>query len=159
MKNELNKAAKNIIVDNIDNNSKKIENLNSNNFNALVDNCYTYFNNNYVNNLTDDINSYGISNYSNHLNEQRMQKNNNLRRRLDGEQTEEDMANESQGRIFDQGIEENFQKIIESLNNIRINFDTLDAFKDIDKKINTNKNKINEGYKIQYRRITKYNNL
>ncbi len=147
MKKELNKASKNIIVDNIDNNSKKIENLNTNNFNALVDNCYTYFNNNYVNNLTDDINSYGISNYSNHLNEQRMQKFNNLRRRLDGEQTEEDMANESQERIFDQGIEENFQKIIESLNNIKINFDTLDAFKDIDKKINTNKNKINEGYK------------
>ena len=147
MKTELNKATKNIIVEHIDDNSKSIENLNSNNFNAFVDDSYTYFNNNYVNRLSNDINSYGTDNYSNHLNEQRMAKNNNLRRRLDGEQTEEDMANESQERIFDQGIEENFQKILESLSNIKINFDTLDAFKDIDKKINNNKNKINESYK------------
>jgi hypothetical protein len=57
------------------------------------------------------------------------------------------MYNESQKRIFDQEIEKNFKKIIESLNNIKINFDTSDALKDIDKKINNNKNKINEGYK------------
>ena len=36
---------------------------------------------------------------------------------------------------------------MESLNNIKINFDTLDAFRAIDKKINTIKNKINEDYK------------
>ena len=149
MKVELNKVTKNIIFKNIDNNSQKIENLNSNDFNAVVDNCYTYFNNNYITSISDVFNSYGTSksNISKHLNEERMNKTNNLRRRLDGEQTEEEVANESQGRIFDQGIEENFQKIIESLKNIKINFDTLDAFKDIDKKINNNKNNINESYK------------
>ena len=149
MKVELNKATKNIILNNIENNSKKIENLNSNDFNALVDNSYIYFDTNYINSILDDFNSYGnnTASISKHLNEERMNKNNNLRRRLDGEQTEEDMANESQERIFDQGIEENFQKIIESLNNIKIDFDTLDAFKDIDKKITNNKDKINESYK------------
>ena len=149
MKTELNKETKNIILNNIENNSQKIENLNSNDFNEVIDNCYTYFNNNYINNISDDINSYGnnTSDISKNLNEQRMKKNNNLRRRLDGEQTEEDIANESQERIFDQGVEENFQKIIESLNNIKINLDTLDAFKDLDKKINNNIDKINDNYK------------
>ena len=68
-------------------------------------------------------------------------------RRLDGTETEADMIAESQEKIVDEGIEENFQKIINSLNVIKINFDSLDIFKELDNKINNNKQKINEKYK------------
>lgn len=145
-KTELNKATKDKILENIDKNSKNIENLNSEQFNSQINDYYSFFNTNYINNISEYVNLYG-SNFDNLLDKEMEKKNNNLRRRLEGTQTEEEMAEESKTRILDQGIEENFQKILNSLNNVKINFETSDAFNDLEKKISNNIQKINEKYK------------
>jgi hypothetical protein len=74
-------------------------------------------------------------------------KNMSLMRRLDGSQTEEDMVAESQEKIADERIEDNFQKIINFFKEIKINFDTLEIFKELDNQITNNKQKVNEKYK------------
>ena len=146
-KTELNKVTKNKIYEDIEKNSKNIENLNSEQFNFQTNDYYSFFNINYINNFSENINSYGISNFSEHLQQEMNKKKNNLRRRLEGSQTEEEMAEESIERILDKGIEENFQNILNSFKNFKINFEALDAFKDFDKKISNNIQKINEKYK------------
>ena len=143
---ELNKATKDIILSNLEKNSENVESLNTNEFNNKIDNTISYFNNNYSKNFSDNINSYGMNktDYSERLQKQMENKNMSLLRRLDGSQTEEDMLAESQEKIADEGIEENFQKIINTLNVIKINFDSLEIFKEFDNKINNNKQNINE---------------
>ena len=155
IKTELNKASKDIIIKNLENNSKNIENLNDEEFSRQINNDYIFFNNNYIKNFSENIDSYGITNYnySVKLNKQIEKKDRRLRRRLEGSETEEEMAIDSQERITDEGIEENFQKIINSLNNVKINFDSLDIFKEFDNQIINNKQKINEKYKDSKRII------
>ena len=113
---ELNKATKDIILSNLEKNSENVESLNTNEFNNKIDNTISYFNNNYNKNFSDNINSYGMNktDYSERLQKQMENKNMSLLRRLDGSQTEEDMLAESQEKIADEGIEENFQKIYKS---------------------------------------------
>lgn len=148
-KTELNKATKDIILNNLEKNSENIESLNTNEFINQIDNSFSYFDNNYNKNFNDKINFYGINktDYSARLQNQMEKKNMSLIRRLEGSETEEDMLIESQEKIADEGIEENFQKIINSLNAIKINFDSLEIFKELDNKIKNNKQKINEKYK------------
>ena len=146
-KAELNKATKDKIFENIEKNSKNIENLNSENFNSQINDSYSFFNIKYINNFSENINSYGISNYSNHLKQEMNKKENNLKRRLEGSQTEEGMAEESIEKILDQGIEENFKNILNALKNVKIDFVNLNAFKVFDKKISNNIQKFKEKYK------------
>ena len=145
-KTELNKATKDKIYQNIEKNSQNIENLNSEQFNSQINDYYSFFNANYINNISAYTNLYG-SNFDSLLDKEMEKKNNNLRRRLEGSQTEEEIAEESKERILDQGIEENFQKILNYLNNVKINFQTSSAFNDLSKKISNNIRKINEKYK------------
>lgn len=148
-KTELNKATKDIILSNLEKNSENIESLNTNEFNNQIDNTISYFDNNYNKNFSDNIIYYGMNktDYSARLQKQMKNKNMSLLRRLDGSQTEEDMLTESQEKISDEGIEENFQKIINALNVIKINFDSLEIFKELDNNITNNQQKINEKYK------------
>ena len=146
---ELNKETKDIISSNLEKNSENIESLSSNEFINQINNIFSYFDTNYNNNFRDNLNSYGMNgnDYLIRLQKQMYNKNISLMRRLEGSQTEEDMLVESQEKIADEGIEENFQKIINSFNEIKINFDTLEIFKELDNQIKNNKQKINEKYK------------
>ena len=148
-KTELNKETKDVILSNLEKNSENIKSLSSNEFISQINNTFSYFDTNYNNNFRDNLNSYGMNgnDYLIRLQKQIHNKNVSLMRRLEGSQTEEDMLAESQEKIADEGIEENFQKIINFFNDIKINFDTLEIFKELDNQIKNNKQKINEKYK------------
>ena len=144
---ELNKATKDKIQLNIDKNSENIVKLNPNDFILQSNRSYQYFNTNYFENISNSINSYGPDDYKSNLDLERSQKRQRLLRRLEGTETEEEIAQESYERIADNGIEETFQKIISTSTNVKNYFDSLEAFRDFDKTINKYKNDINNGYK------------
>jgi hypothetical protein len=144
---ELNKATKDKITLNVEKNSKNIENLDPSEFILQSNNSFQYFNSNYITNISHSIDSYGPDNYKNNLDLERSNKRQRLLRRLQGTETEEEIAQESYDRIADSGIEETFQKILSTSTNIKNYFDSLEAFNDFDKKINKYKNNINIGYK------------
>ena len=144
---ELNKVTKDKIRLNVDRNSENIENLDATEFISQSNNSYQYFNTNYITNISNNIYLYGPDNYKINLDLEIGNKRQRLLRRLEGTETEEEIAQESYERIADSGIEETFNKIISSSNNIKNDFDSLEAFSDFDKKINKYKNNINSGYK------------
>ena len=152
---ELNKATKDKIQLNIDKNSENIVKLNPNDFILQSNRSYQYFNTNYFENISNSINSYGPDDYKSNLDLERSQKRQRLLRRLEGSETEEEIAQESYERIADSGIEETFQKIINTSTNIKNYFDSLEAFRDFDKIINKYKNDINNGYKSSKTIISK----
>ena len=51
-KNELNKATKDKLTENVDENSRQIESLSPNEFISQANNITQYFNSNYINNIT-----------------------------------------------------------------------------------------------------------
>ena len=154
-KSELNKATKDKLVDNIDRTSQEIESVSPDNFIIQSNNSYKYFNDNYIINITKSIESYGTDEYPNNLDIERNNKRSRLVRRLQGEQTEEEIAEESHERIADGQLEETFNNILNTSKNTRNYFDSLKAFTDFDKKINTYKNNLNLAYKSSKELITK----
>ena len=154
-KTELNKATKDKLTDNIDTNAQTIENLSPNEFISQSNKDYQYFNTNYFENISLSIDSYGTDNYPNNLDIERKNKRARIRRRLDGTQTEEEMAEESRERIADRGIEETFQKILSTSSNAKKYFDSLKAFSDFEKKLNNYKDNLNIAYKSSKELIEK----
>ena len=114
---ELNKDTKDKIELNIDKNSENIIKLNPNGFILQTNRSYQYFNTNYFENISNSINSYGPDDYKSNLDLERSQKRQRLLRRLEGTETEEEIAQESYERIADNGIEKTFQKIISTSTN------------------------------------------
>ena len=153
---QLNKATKDKIMQNIDKNSKEFENLNPNEFIQQANNISQYFNTNYISNISHSINSYSNNgNYQENLDIERSKKRARLRRRLDGTQTEEEIAEDAHERILDSGIEESFGKILSTSTNTKNYFDSLDAFKNFDKKLLKYKNNLNIASKTSKELIAK----
>ena len=152
-KNELNKATKDKLIDNINRTSQQIENLSPDNFILQTNNSYKKFNETYIQNISLSIDLYGTDDYPKNLDIERNKKRARLRRRLNGEQTDEEIAEDSRERIEDGGIEDTFQKILSTSENTRNYFDSLKAFSDFDKKINNYKNNLNIAYKSSKEQI------
>ena len=140
----LRQEAKDKIITNLNENSKNIENLSSDQFIRQVNDDYTFFNENYIQNFMHSINSYGTNNYSTHLKNKMENKTEILRRRLDGSQTEEEISTEAIERVLDQGIETNFLYLLNSINNIKNNIKTLEEFNQIENKIKNYISLVNE---------------
>ena len=141
------KASKDKIVGNLNENSRNIENLSSEQFISQINDNLRFFNTNYAKNFTDSINTYGTNDYSEHLIEKMKNKTERLRRRLEGSQTEQEKSSDSRDNIIDQGIEQNFRNLLNSINDLKIKFNTLEEFNLMDKKINDVNQKLNEKYK------------
>ena len=152
---ELNKATRDKIKDNIEKNSKQIESLNPNKFINQSNSSIEFISDNYITNITTGIESYGTNDYQNNLDIERSKKRERLRRRLDGTQTEEEIAEDSLERIADRGIEETFKKILSVSNSTKNYFDSLKAFDDFDKKMNKYRNNLNLAYKTSKNLIEK----
>jgi len=146
-KNELNKATKDKLSENVNRNSKQIESLSANNFIAQSDNISRYFNKSYFTNISSSIDSYGKDNYINNLDLERSKQKNRIRRRLDGTETEKDIIENSRDRIADKDVEEAFDRILSTSSNTKKYFDSLKAFNDFDKKMNNYKSNLNMAYK------------
>jgi len=146
-KNELNKATKDKLSENVNRNSKQIESLSANNFIAQSDNMSQYFNKSYFTNISSSIDSYGKDNYINNLDLERSKQKNRIRRRLDGTETEKDIIENSRDRIADKDVEEAFDRILSTSSNTKKYFDSLKAFNDFDKKMNNYKSNLNMAYK------------
>ena len=144
---ELNKATKDKLTENVDENSKQIESLSPNDFISQSNNITQYFNSNYINNITLSIESYGIDNYKDNLDIERNKKRSRILRLLDGTETEEDIAESARERIVDREVEEIFDRILSTSNNIKNYFDSLKEFSDFDKKLTNYKNNLNIAYK------------
>ena len=154
-KTELNKATKDKLTDNVDENSKQIQNLSPNDFISQSNNITKYFNSNYINNITLSIESYGKDNFKDNLDIKRKEKRSRILRLLDGTETEEDIAENARERIVDREVEETFEKILSTSNNTKNYFDSLKEFSDFDKKLTNYKNNLNIAYKSSKELIAK----
>lgn len=154
---ELNKVTKDKIVENINKNSEKIESLNPEQFINDSKNYTQYFNNNYFIDINSSIENYGIDDYKKNLDLERKNKGENLRRRLSGEETEEEMAKYAKEKINDKGIDESFQRILNLSLDTQSFLNGLEAFSDFEKKINNYIKKVNLAYKKSSELIVKNN--
>jgi len=139
---EINKATKDKIILNIEKNSQNISKLNSSEFIKATKKASEYFKNDYFASINSSIESYGTTDYEKKLDMEMKNKELSLRRRLSGEETEEDIENNVKERINDRGIEETFEKILNKSVTIKNYFDGLEAINDLDKKINNNFKKL-----------------
>ena len=140
---EINKATKDKIILNIDKNSQNISKLDSSKFIIESKKSEEYFKNDYFAFINSSIESYGTTDYEKNLDLEINNKKLSLRRRLSGEETEEDIEKNTKERINDREIEETFQKILNKSTTAKNYFDGLKAINDLDKKINNYINKLN----------------
>ena len=152
---ELNKVTKDKIVLNINKNSENIESLNPDQIIINSNEYREYFRDNFFSYINSSIEEYGINDYKKKLDLERNNKNEALRRRLSGTETEEDMEKNAKEKINDRGIEESFQKILNLSENAKSFFDGLEAFNDFEKKINNYMKKVNISNKKSNELITK----
>ena len=133
---EINKATKDKIILNIEKNSANITKLNSSKFITESKKDSEYFKNDYFSSINSSIESYGTTDYENNLDREINNKQLSLRRRLSGEETEEDIEKNTKERINDRSIEETFENILNKSTTAKNYFDGLDAINNLEKKIN-----------------------
>jgi len=132
---EINKVTKDKIILNLEKNSENISNLNSSKFIKETKNVSEYFKDNYFANINSSIEFYGITDYEKKLDMEMKNKELRLRRRLSGEETEEDIENNIKERINDRGIEEIFEKMLNKSITLKNYFDGLEDINNLNKKI------------------------
>ena len=151
---EINKLTKDKIILNIDKNSENITKLNSSQFIIESKNTTEYFKNNYFSNINSSIETYGVDDYEKNLDYEINNKKLSLRRRLSGEETEEDIEKNVKEKVNDRELEETFDKILNLSTNTKNFYDGLEAINNMDKKITNCIKKLNLASKKSEELIT-----
>jgi hypothetical protein len=133
----LNKATKDLILTNLESNSKVYENsYKIKDFNNLINETYSSIKLNYIKKINDSIYSYGPEKYPDNLNNKMNQKS---LRRLENDITEEERTNEKVLRIAVQSIDDTIKQLLINSENAKRFIKTYEKFAEFDnilKKIN-----------------------
>ena len=108
--------------------------------------------NNYFNNINNSIILYGIEEYPNNLDNEINKIEQQSRRRLNKEETEEDILDKY--KIPDKSVDENFRKILNSSKNIKSFVKTFEKFEEFDNIITSNIKNLSISYDASEKSIT-----
>ena len=146
----INKETKNLTLQYLQQNSKNYENkYNNSEFINKKEMTYSLIKEEGVDTILNEINSYGKfeNEYKNALqNEINKIEKRNLRR-LNGEETEEDISEEYKERVADKSVDENFYKLLNSSKNTIKFVETYEYFDKFIEKIEKYVKKLNISYK------------
>jgi len=151
----LNKVTKDLILTNLESNSKVYENsYKIKEFNNLMNETYSSIKSNYIKKINDSIYSYGLDNYPYNLN---LKMNQKSLRRLDNDITEEEKTNEKVLRVAVQSIDDTINQLLISSENAKRFIKTFEKFDEFDNILKKNINNLNYAYKLSKQIIEDYN--
>ena len=136
-------ALNNLIID-----SKEYEKkINVNEMIDLSEKITSYFRVNYLENITEQINIYDPDNYKEKLEIEKNNYEGRYIRRLEGNETEEDIQNRFNDKIRDNKLDDTFKKILESSDMLKDTIDSLKEFNDFDEKMKLYSTNLLDDYK------------
>ena len=140
----ISESTKDKIISNLNLNVKEFEkNINEDEILNNLDILYTDLNN-YFNNVNNSITHHGIEEYPNNLDNEIFQIEQQSRRRLNKEETEEDILDKF--KIPDKSVDENFKKILNSSKNTKNFVKTFEGFEEFENNISSNIKNLNISY-------------
>ena len=151
----INKETKNITLNYLEKNENNFKkNLNIEQIIEIKNNTYNSIKYNLIDKILEKINEYGINEYLNNLNNEIDRIDSIILRRLNGEQTQEDIKEEFEEKVAENSVEEIFNGLLNESHNtlkeIQIN-EYFDKYKDlIQKYIKRQKISYKESYQIIY---------
>jgi len=146
--NEAKSNNKNTIINIVNENSIKYENLlDVNTFVNLSNDINLYFKNNYIKNLTECIDLYNPNNYKQNFEKQKTDYEKRYLRNLEGNETQEELEHKYHERISDKALDITFNKILDSSDMVKTFINSLNEFEDFDEKLKKYLNLLNENTK------------
>ena len=155
--NSISKATKDKIINYLNIHSLEFENSfnNLNNIKNFINKVYLQINSNFTN-INNSINIYhGIEEYPNYLENEILRVDEIRRRRLNDQQTENDILEEYKERFPDSALDENFRRILTTAKKAKNDVDTFEKFEEFEKMISSNIKNLNTSYLASKQSIEK----
>ena len=144
----INKETKNLTLTYLEKNSHNFEeSINEEKFIKIINDTYSLIKNDYIKEIFEKINKYGINDYPNNLNKEINRIDSRTLRRLNGEETEEDINEEYREKVADASIDESFHILLNESQNTLKDLQTNENFNQISDIIKNNMKKHNISYK------------
>ena len=134
------------ILNDLDLESEKyVKKFNITEFIDLSEKTVSYFKN-YIENITEEINIYNPDDYKENLEKEKFKYEMQNIRRLEGNETEEDIQKRFNDKIADNKLDDTFKNILEASQSLKDSIDNLGEFEDYDDKLKLYSKNLDEEY-------------